>query len=504
MSDQGSHRDAQDRRPLPSGDQVIGQREVPDAAGTDAPAAKTQPKIESSLLGTGDLPAAERRGDAKAARPGAETVRPAEGKPFKAAPHQPDAKTVAPPVTAAAPVTVRRGGFWPMAFGGAVAAALGAGAAWWAIPHLPADWRPVTSSAVPAEAPSLTPQIEAAARSAATEAARDEVAALTQTLTAEARRAATEATEAALAAAPEPQVAAASEAAALEQQAQRIAALEEAAKAPAASLDTSALESRIAALEARGPVVGAQTPNLAVVDGEQDRLAQLQATLADQAKRIEELAARPVIEPAEAEALSAWRNDAEATRKAISEAATGAEQRLKDMQAQTDALAAKVDDTARKAESAAAIAALEGVLLSGGDGKGAAAQLQSAGVQPPQPLTVPVPALTALQRDFPDAARAGLRAALRAEAPQQGTGTGLANFLRAQTGARSVTPRAGTDPDAILSRAGAAVEKGEISAALTEIAALPAPAQAEMTGWIEPAKAWVAAREALNTLKTTP
>ena len=80
---------------------------------------------------------------------------------------------------------------------------------------------------------------------------------------------------------------------------------------------------------------------------------------------------------------------------------------------------------------------------------------------------------------FPTAARAGLEAALRADMGSSWTERAT-NFLRAQTGARSLDPREGDDPDAILSRAEAAVSAGDLATALTEIAALPEPAQTAM------------------------
>ena len=76
-----------------------------------------------------------------------------------------------------------------------------------------------------------------------------------------------------------------------------------------------------------------------------------------------------------------------------------------------------------------------------------------AGVTPPPALTARVPTLDELVAAFPPAARAGVRASLQAESAQ-GEGSILGNFLRAQTGARSVTPHEGSDADAVLSRAG--------------------------------------------------
>jgi hypothetical protein len=77
---------------------------------------------------------------------------------------------------------------------------------------------------------------------------------------------------------------------------------------------------------------------------------------------------------------------------------------------------------------------------------------------------------------------------------------GLLAFLRVQTGARSLQPREGTDPDAVLSRAEAAVKGGDVAASLTELAGLPAQGQAAMADWSARAKVYLAAHEALAGL----
>ncbi|AWX92777.1 hypothetical protein DPM13_05185 [Paracoccus mutanolyticus] len=76
----------------------------------------------------------------------------------------------------------------------------------------------------------------------------------------------------------------------------------------------------------------------------------------------------------------------------------------------------------------------------------------------------------------------------------------IGNFLRVQTGARSVEPREGSDPDAILSRANAAVEAGAIATALDEIATLPQSGQNAMKSWTDRARIWVDANTALAEL----
>jgi hypothetical protein len=133
----------------------------------------------------------------------------------------------------------------------------------------------------------------------------------------------------------------------------------------------------------------------------------------------------------------------------------------------------------------------------------AVARLSAAGVTVPEALAAAAPTgiatIEALQESFPEAARGALRVALQ-DAPAESTVDRLGNFLRAQTGARSTVPRAGDDPDAILSRVGAAIEAGDIDAALLEVDALPAPAQAAMADWLAAARARLAARDALPEL----
>ncbi|MEZ5798679.1 MAG: hypothetical protein R3D63_15090 [Paracoccaceae bacterium] len=114
-----------------------------------------------------------------------------------------------------------------------------------------------------------------------------------------------------------------------------------------------------------------------------------------------------------------------------------------------------------------------------------------------------LPTLTALAGAFPQAARDALDAALRVDAGTGGWSDGLFTFLRIQSGARSLTPREGGDPDAILSRAEAAVAAGQIDAALAEIAALPAEGQAAMQGWVAQAQDYQAVQQALAALSAT-
>lgn len=101
---------------------------------------------------------------------------------------------------------------------------------------------------------------------------------------------------------------------------------------------------------------------------------------------------------------------------------------------------------------------------------------------------------------FPDAAREALDAALRSD-EAGGFGDRALSLLRVTTGQRSLTPREGTDPDAVLSRAEAAVVAGDLPAALNELEGLPPEGQAAMGAWVAQARTRIDAEAALAALK---
>lgn len=227
--------------------------------------------------------------------------------------------------------------------------------------------------------------------------------------------------------------------------------------------------------------------------------ADLENELADIANRLAELESRPVVPP---------QDDAEdaATAEALAEL-----QNALDVQnAEIAALAARAEEAeSRAAEEAARIlarAALMRVQVAVESGATFSPELteleEVAPVEVPDALRAAaeagVPTLAALQDSFPDAARAGLAAA-RAEVPESEV-DGLTGFLRRQLNARSVAPREGSDPDAVLSRAQAAVRAGDLGAALTEMEALPEAARTAMQDWLDAASARKAAQDAADEL----
>lgn len=102
-----------------------------------------------------------------------------------------------------------------------------------------------------------------------------------------------------------------------------------------------------------------------------------------------------------------------------------------------------------------------------------------------------------LQQDFPGAARNALKASIEAEAGP-GIGAKLKAFLKAQLGARSLEEKAGDDPDAILSQAEAALDRGELRQSVDLVGRLPDAGKAEMTDWLDAARSRLAVQDALT------
>ncbi len=100
----------------------------------------------------------------------------------------------------------------------------------------------------------------------------------------------------------------------------------------------------------------------------------------------------------------------------------------------------------------------------------------------------------ALSSDFPALARDALSEARAGETVEGGLGSLAGRFLNS----RSLEPREGNDPDAILSRAEAAMRAGDVDTALAELSELPEAARAPFADWIARAEARRDAQAALN------
>lgn len=175
---------------------------------------------------------------------------------------------------------------------------------------------------------------------------------------------------------------------------------------------------------------------------------------------------------------------------------------LEQTRAQAEALRAEAEEAARATSIAAALTRIAAALDSGTPYGASLDSLTAGGVEVPAALAdnaSGLPSLTRLQDSFPAAARAGLQASLNADMGATWAER-VGAFLRSQTGARSLSPREGTDPDAILSRAEAALAGGDVAGTLEEIGQLPLEGQGAMGDWRAEAERRVAADAALATL----
>ncbi|GGD15516.1 mitofilin family membrane protein [Aquisalinus flavus] len=112
-----------------------------------------------------------------------------------------------------------------------------------------------------------------------------------------------------------------------------------------------------------------------------------------------------------------------------------------------------------------------------------------------------LPPISYLQYSFLDAARSALAAARREEATSP-LGRFWANFVGLFS-VRRTGPQSGDSPSAIISRAEASLENGDLDAALRELSALDGEPADAMAPWIEEARARVEADQTLDALTNT-
>ncbi len=269
-----------------------------------------------------------------------------------------------------------------------------------------------------------------------------------------------------------------------------------AAEAEVSAEEVAALRDQIAALEVRlaEPAEPAPAPDLSGIEAQiADGLArQLEAfTAADAAltARLDEIAAQLTVleqSPVEAslseEAIAAYEAELAAVQAALTEQRAEVEAMIADA-AQMEAAAT---ESARQAQAQAASTRLFVALETGESFVAEVTELQSLGVTVPDALVASsegVTPLGTLQAEFPDLARTALAAARNETAGSPG----FSGFLQRQLGARSVTPRDGDDPDAVLSRAEAALTQGDVAEALVQLEGLPDVAKAPLSGWSDAA-----------------
>jgi hypothetical protein len=250
-----------------------------------------------------------------------------------------------------------------------------------------------------------------------------------------------------------------------------------------APIDRAVLE-RVAALESR-PSFSDPSPDLAALK------AQVQA-----------LANAPVGGGADPTALKALQDQVAALSTAPVAAIDAAmNAAVKSAQDQLAATVASAEASAARLTADAALTRIAAALDSGAPYGSALADLGAAAVPPvlADHAETGLPTLQDLRDAFPEAARRALDDARRADMGAGWTDR-ITAFLQTQTGARSLTPHEGNDPDAVLSRAEAAVVSGDLAAALTELAALPEAARPALAVWQAQAQLRLDAAAALGEL----
>ena len=276
-------------------------------------------------------------------------------------------------------------------------------------------------------------------------------------------------------------------------QSERIAQLEESLGAASEAPDLAPLQTELSAVSGAVADLGG-------------RIDALQGEVAD-------LAARPIVTESGDVDVSAY----EAQLSELQSSVTAQMAEVGELQASVLAQKAELEallDTAKSAEAATAEAArlavvqgaltdISAALTEGAPFSDALGVLAENGVGDvpdvlQQAAVDGVATMNALQTRFPDSARAALAVA-RSSGAQEGE-SGVTGFLRRSLGARSVAPREGSDPDAVLSRVEAAIGSGALDTALTEIETLPAEVQDALGAWLVDARARGEARTALTAL----
>ena len=111
--------------------------------------------------------------------------------------------------------------------------------------------------------------------------------------------------------------------------------------------------------------------------------------------------------------------------------------------------------------------------------------------------------LAQLRDRFPDAAHDAIRASIIASAGDGVIARSRA-FLEAQMASRSLTPKPGMAPDAVLSRMEERLRHDDLDGALAEADELPSEAAGAMADWLGAARLRVGAVEGLAELDRAP
>lgn len=258
------------------------------------------------------------------------------------------------------------------------------------------------------------------------------------------------------------------------------------------------LTAEVATKASTDAVAAGDSETASSVATQSDALAALEAQIGDGVAplvdRIVKLENRPLAEStdaATAAAIMSYDEKVAALRAETDMRLSNAQAMLATQLAETKELfennAAKEAAAAQAAQRAAEAKAMLDIKSAMQSGKSFAEPLNSIStVEIPVPLQraaeTGVVTQSSLQDAFPQLARDALQVALK-DASGDSAGSRLGTFLRMQMGARSLAPKEGDDPDAVLSRVEAAVRQGDLSTAVETLNLLPESGQAVLANW---------------------
>ena len=107
--------------------------------------------------------------------------------------------------------------------------------------------------------------------------------------------------------------------------------------------------------------------------------------------------------------------------------------------------------------------------------------------------------LAELKSVFPQLARNSLQA-IHKNTLEVDTKKRLISLLKEKLGARSLVPREGSEPDAILSRVEALIKENRLEDALKQLNSLPTPGIKILSEWIEQATDWILVNKAITEI----
>ena len=232
--------------------------------------------------------------------------------------------------------------------------------------------------------------------------------------------------------------------------------------------------------------------------------AKIETQLRTLALRLEEVEKQPLAQTVSPRAIEAYERELDQLRSDLAQVVQAANAQME----QTKAKAAELQKTSNhRARTGTITAAINAIRAAAENGAGYQAALSdltaTTEVAIPEALqahaTDGVAQLGPLRDRFAPAARAALKAMRMADGSQTKENRLLA-FMKAQFGVRSLEAQPGTSAEAILSRAQAAVTKGDLSAALSELSNLPQLGQDHLQDWIAAAQNRVAMQAALTEL----